>query len=54
VYQQRTPDQYDLISKVPSAPGGKNALLAASLQRYFVIIPPQGSNPGAVYAYALQ
>jgi DNA-binding beta-propeller fold protein YncE len=54
VYQQRTPDQYDLISKVPSAPGGKNALLAASLQRYFVIVPPQGPTPGAVYAYALQ
>jgi DNA-binding beta-propeller fold protein YncE len=54
VFQQRATDQYALISKVPSGPGGKNALLAASLQRYFVIVPPQGSTPGAVYAYALQ
>ena len=54
VYEQRGKDQYTLIGKVPSGPGGKNALLDKSLGRYFVIIPPQGSTPGAVYAYALQ
>jgi hypothetical protein len=37
---------------VPSGPGGKNGLLAESLGRYFVIVPPQGSTPGAVYAYS--
>jgi DNA-binding beta-propeller fold protein YncE len=54
VYQQRAKDQYSLIGKVPSGPGGKNALLSKSLGRYFVIVPPQGSTPGAVYAYGLQ
>jgi DNA-binding beta-propeller fold protein YncE len=54
VYQQRSKDLYTLIGKVPSGPRGKNALLDRQLGRYFVIVPPQGSTPGAVYAYALQ
>ena len=54
VYQQQTNNTYTLLGKVPSGPGGKNALLDRSLGRYFVIIPPQGSTAGAVYAYALQ
>jgi DNA-binding beta-propeller fold protein YncE len=54
VYEQRSQDAFTLIGKVPSGPGGKNALLDKPLGRYFVIVPPQGSAPGAVYAYALQ
>jgi DNA-binding beta-propeller fold protein YncE len=54
VYQQRDHDQYALLGKIPSAPGGKNALLVKPLDRYFVIVPPQSSTPGAVYSYALQ
>jgi hypothetical protein len=54
IYEQRGNDQYTLVGKVPSGPGGKNALLDKPLQRYFVIVPPQGSTPGAVYSYALQ
>jgi DNA-binding beta-propeller fold protein YncE len=54
VYEQRAKDQYTLLGKVPSGPGGKNALLDKALDRYFVIVPPQSSTPGAVYSYALQ
>ena len=54
VYEQRGQDAYRLIGKVPSGPGGKNALLDKPLGRYFVIVPPHASAPGAVYAYALQ
>ncbi len=54
VYEQRGKDQYKLIGKVPSGPKGKNALLDKPLGRYFVIVPPQGEAPGAVYAFALQ
>jgi DNA-binding beta-propeller fold protein YncE len=54
VYEQRGKDQYTLEGKVPSGPGGKNALLDRPLGRYFVIVPPQGSTAGAVYAYAFQ
>ncbi|MGI8771809.1 MAG: YncE family protein [Acidobacteriaceae bacterium] len=53
IYEERGKDHYTLIGKVPSGPGGKNALLDKSLGRYFVIVPPEGSTPGAVYAYAL-
>ena len=54
VYQQGTRDEYKLLGKVPSAPGGKNALLVDSLGRYFVIVPPQGASAGAICAYSLQ
>jgi DNA-binding beta-propeller fold protein YncE len=54
VYEERGPDKYTLVGKVPSGPGGKNGLLDQGLGRYFVIVPPEGSAPGAVYAYALR
>jgi len=54
IYGRRVKDKYNLLGKVPSGPGGKNALLDKSLGRYFVIVPPQGTTPGAVFAYALQ
>jgi DNA-binding beta-propeller fold protein YncE len=54
VYQEGAKDEYTLIGKVPSGPGGKNALLDRSLDRYFVIVPPKGATAGAVYAYALE
>lgn len=54
VYEQQAPDKYVLAEKVPSGPRGKNGLLDKTLDRYFVIVPPEGSVAGAVYAYALQ
>jgi DNA-binding beta-propeller fold protein YncE len=54
IYQQAGKDQYNLIGKVPSGRGGKNALLDRALGRYFVIVPPQGTTAGAVYAYTLK
>ncbi|MDQ1452791.1 MAG: hypothetical protein QOK38_2657 [Acidobacteriaceae bacterium] len=54
VYQPSAKDKYTLVGKVPSGPGGKNALLDKSLGRYFVIVPPRGTTAGAVYAYALE
>ena len=53
VYEARGPDQFTLIGKVPSAPGAKNGLLAKQLGRYFEIVPPQGTAPGAIYVYTL-
>lgn len=54
VYEQSAKDKYTLAGKVPSGPGGKNALLDKPLERYFVIVPPRGTTAGAVYAYALE
>jgi DNA-binding beta-propeller fold protein YncE len=54
VYEQHANDKYTLLGKVPSGPRGKNALLDKPSSRYFVIVPLQGSAPGAVHAYALR
>ena len=36
VYEQRGKDLYTLVGKIPSGPGGKNALLDKSMGRYFL------------------
>jgi hypothetical protein len=54
VYQQGGKDEYTLFSKVPSGPRGTNGLLAEPLGHSFVIVPPQGSTPGAIYTYSLR
>jgi DNA-binding beta-propeller fold protein YncE len=54
VYQQKDPDHYDLLGKIPSGPKGKNGLLAPQLKRYFVIVPPQGSVAGAIDVFTVQ
>jgi DNA-binding beta-propeller fold protein YncE len=54
IYEPSTTEKYKLAGKVPSGPGGKNALLDKSLGRYFAIVPPKGTTAGAVYAYALE
>lgn len=40
VFQQKTADQYELVAKVNSEPGGKTCLLVPSLARYFVAVSP--------------
>ncbi|HEX4748721.1 MAG TPA: hypothetical protein VH302_04185 [Bryobacteraceae bacterium] len=54
VYQQRDADNYELAGKVPSGPKGKNGLLSRPRGRFYVIVPPQASTPGAVYVFAVQ
>ena len=53
VYQKDSGDKYTLVGKVPTGPGGKNALLSASLGRFYVIVPPGGGTPGSVIAYSM-
>lgn len=54
VYRQRTPDRYQRLGDVPSAPGGKNEVLAAQLRRLYVTIPPHQGQAGAVYVYQVE
>ena len=54
VYHEDDADHYKSLGNVPSAPGGKNEVLASQLGRYFVTVPPQGANPGEVYVYKVQ
>ena len=54
VYHEDDADHYSLLGKVTSAPGGKNEVLAASLGRLFITVPPQGGAPGEVYVYRVE
>ncbi len=54
VYAQQDPDHYTLMGNVPSGQGGKNGLLAESLRRYYVIVPPGGSGPGTVDVFSIK
>lgn len=40
VFQQRSPDQYELLAKVTTEPGAKTCLLVPSLARFFVAVSP--------------
>ena len=40
VFQQRAPDQYELLAKVTTEPGAKTCLLVPSLARFFVAVSP--------------
>jgi hypothetical protein len=40
VFSQQDPDHYELIAKVPSAPGAKTALLVPDLNKLFVAVSP--------------
>jgi WD40 repeat protein len=54
VYQQQSADQYSLLGKVSAGAGVKNGVLAPTLGKYFVIVPPHPAAPGAIAAYAIQ
>jgi DNA-binding beta-propeller fold protein YncE len=44
VYQQRDADHYNLVAKVPSAPGAKTALLVPEMNQLFVAASPGDSK----------
>lgn len=55
VYQQRDADHYDLVAKVPSAPGAKTALLVPEMNQLFVAASPGDSKAMAkVLTFAVQ
>lgn len=51
VYQEEGPDHYRSLGRVPSSPGGRNALLVPQLNRYFVAAPGHESTPAEVMVY---
>ena len=54
VFAQQDPDHYTELGRVPSGQGGKNGLLAETLHRYFVIVPPGSGGPGTVDVFAVK
>ena len=53
VYEQTGPDQYKLLSRVPSGTLGRTALLVPELKRYFVAVPQHGTDPAKILAFEL-
>ncbi|MGH9344201.1 MAG: hypothetical protein ACRD19_10610 [Terriglobia bacterium] len=51
VYEEQSPDHYQLLGNVPSGPGGKTARLVPQLRRYYVAVPAQSSMPAEVLVY---
>ena len=47
VYQQKDADHYELVAKVPSAPGAKTCLLVPELNRLYVAVSPGEGKYGA-------
>ncbi len=54
VFQQRDPDHYDLIGKLPTGPMGKNLMLVNSLNRVYVAVPPTGKLEAKILVYSIQ
>jgi DNA-binding beta-propeller fold protein YncE len=51
VVRQVTPDKYEPVARVPSAPGARTAALAADLGRFFLAVPRRGSQSAEVRVY---
>ena len=47
VYQQKDADHYELIAKVPTAPGAKTCLLVPELNRLYIAVSPGEGKYGA-------
>ena len=54
VYEEQDADHYKLLGQVPSGPGGKNGLLAETLKRFYVIVPPKAPNSGRIDVFQIQ
>jgi len=55
VFQQRSPDQYTLLAKVQTEPGGKTCLLVPSLARFYLAVSPgETQAPAKVLIYRVQ
>ena len=54
VYQEESPDNYKLVTKVPTGPAGRTAKLVPELKRYFVAVPQHETTPSEVLVYEVQ
>lgn len=55
VYQQNSPDSYEMIAKIPSAEGAKTCLFVPELDRLYVAVSPgETKNVAKVLTYAVR
>ncbi len=51
VFQQRDPDHYESIARVPTSPGARTGLYVSALRRLFVAAPLHGAEPARILVY---
>jgi hypothetical protein len=54
VYQQKDPDHYEFIGKVPTAPGAGTSFWVAALNRFYVAAPAQEKQEAAILIFEPQ
>ena len=54
VFQERDPDHYTRMGRIPSGPMGKTGMLVGWLNRYYVAVPPHGSTQAEILVYQVQ
>lgn len=54
VYEQRDPDNYDLLGKAETAVMAKTSLLVPELHRFFVSVPHIGPTPAKILVFKIQ
>lgn len=54
VYQQQDADHYELIGKVPTAPGAGTSFWSPELNRYYVAAPANGKEEAAILVFEPQ
>jgi len=54
VFQQNTPDQYDLLANVPSQIGARTGYLFVQRDRLYVGVPARGNEPAQIWTYEVQ
>ena len=51
VYQQKDPDHYDFVGKVPSGPGAGTSYWVQQLNRFYVAVPAHDNQEAAILVY---
>ena len=51
VYQQKSPDNYETLGKIPTRPGAGTSFWSPELNRYYVAAPAIGAEPAAILVF---
>src|SRR6266403_5542038 len=54
VFQQNTPDQYELLANVPSQIGARTGNLFVQRDRLYLAVPARGIEPAQIWTYEVQ
>ena len=54
VFQQNTPDQYELLANVPSQIGARTGFLFVQRDRLYIGVPARGNEPAQIWTYEVQ